>query len=85
MRTKIWMPRLKPREVEDLTTCLTRLNQIHDSIDRTNIAGKPAVLQLTIEIYRVIEGVLGKVQNAVIAAQTRAQTGEALRDPPEDV
>ena len=85
MDAKIWMPRLTARQVEELTASLTRLNQIHDSVERTNVAGKPAVMQLCVEVYRSIESVLDKVRAAVIAAQTRAQTGEALQDPPKEV
>jgi hypothetical protein len=85
MNAKIWMPRLKPREVEDLTACLERLNQIHDSVQATNIGGRLAVMGLCVEVYRVIEGVLGKVQRAVIHAQERAANGAADQDPHQEV
>jgi hypothetical protein len=85
MKAKIWMPRLKPLEVEQLTECLTRLNQIHDSVAATNIGGRLAVMHLCVEVYRTIEGVLGKVQRAVVSAQQRAGDQQAGQDGPAEV
>lgn len=71
MDAKIWLPRLTPRQIEELTLSLTRLDHIHDSVGATNMLGRPAVLQLCIEVYRSIESVLNGVHRAVQNAHTR--------------
>jgi len=65
MAQRIPHVRISPREVEDLTICLNRLNQIHDSVNATGMAGKRAVMELSIECYHVIQKLLEREAAAV--------------------
>jgi hypothetical protein len=68
------------RDVYELTLCLDRLNQIHDSVNATGMAGKLAVMRLCVEVYRVIEGLLRKEQRAVEFWQLRVTKAAAAKD-----
>jgi hypothetical protein len=57
--------RLTIRDVEDLTTCLTRLDEVHDSINATNLSGRLALMGACVQVYRVIERLLKREQAAV--------------------
>ena len=84
MKRQLVHTKLSTRDVEDLTACLARLDQIHDSINATGLAGKLALMHLCVEVYRVIETLLRKEMGQVQRWQAKEAPPPANDETRED-
>jgi hypothetical protein len=79
MARRVWHVRLDARDCDELLACLSKLDAVHDSIKATGIAGKLAMCNHLVEVYRAIERVLKKEFAAVARAR-----GVQPAPPPSD-
>jgi hypothetical protein len=76
--------RLTIRDVEDLTDCLNRLNEVHDSVNATGMSGKVAIMGACVQVYRVIERLLRKEQHVVQLWRANLERNGATANGPEE-